>query len=132
MIVSSVPGRIRVRSRRLKSENRAKAIQAEVETFKGVASVYSNPHAGSLTVAFDPENVEAEKLEDRLEALCDPQPNKLERNLEMATRIGMAGTIAATIYQGFYGSKRTHIQLGKAFMGVAAAHLGLTVMKALR
>ena len=130
MIVSTVSGRIRIRSNRLKSQKIANKILREAEVLEGVTDVRTNPAAGSLVVSYDTRAVDTVELEDKLEALCmPPKPvvngtNKtISHYANKATKVGMATTLATSLVYGYLGNKKAHIRFGKAFVVFAGLHM---------
>ena len=130
MIVSTVSGRIRIRSNRLKSKKIASKVLREVEALEGVSDVRINPAAGSLVVNYDTRAVETLELEDRLEALCmPPKPatngtkKTISRYANRATKVGMATTLATSLAYAYLGNKKAHIRFGKAFVVFAGLHI---------
>ena len=130
MIVSTVSGRIRIRSNRLKSKKIASKVLREAEALEGVSDVRINPAAGSLVVNYDTRAVETLELEDRLEALCMPPKPKtngarktISRYANKATKVGMATTLATSLAYAYLGNKKAHIRFGKAFVVFAGLHI---------
>jgi copper chaperone CopZ len=133
VIVSNVAGRIRVRSRRLKSAEFARSVKADLETYRGVTHVQANPRAGSVAVLFDTDAVNAEKLEKRIEQACMPVPGRASRDsgsstrlsttLNRATKIGMMTTLSASLAYAAKGDKKPHIRFGIGFLAFAGLHM---------
>lgn len=130
MIVSTVSGRIRVRSNRLKSKKTAEQIRRQAVQLDGVTEVRINPAAGSLVVGYDTRAVDTVELEDRLEALCLPPAarpksgrGRASRHLNRATKVGMMATLATSLAYGYLGKKKAHIGFGTAFVAFAGMHM---------
>jgi copper chaperone CopZ len=130
MIVSTVAGRIRVRSRRLRSSGIADRVRRQVETMPGVSMVRVNTAAGCLVVGYDPQVVDTEGLEDRLEALCLPpppartgKPSTVSRQINRITKAGMVTTLGTSLVYGYLGRKKPHIGFGAAFLAFAGVHM---------
>jgi copper chaperone CopZ len=130
MIVSTVSGRIRVRSNRLKSERLANNIRRNAEQLVGVSEVRVNPAAGSLVVSYDTRLVDTIDLEDQLEALCLPataakngKSSAISKHVNRATKVGMMTTLATSLAYGYLGNKKAHIRFGTAFVAFAAMHM---------
>lgn len=133
VIVSNVAGRIRVRSRRLKSAAFAQAVKADLESYPGVTHVHANPRAGSVAVLFDTDAVNADKLEDRIEQACIPAAGpsnrdpgssaRLSATLNRATKIGMLTTLSASLAYAAKGDKKPHIRFGIGFLAFAGLHM---------
>jgi cation transport ATPase len=131
MVVSTVAGRIRVRSNRLKSKKVADEVRQRAAKLDGVTQARVNPAAGSLVVTYDPGLVDTIELEDALEALCldtAAAPRKLvsrdvSRHLNRATKLGMMATLGTSLAYGFAGKKKPHIGFGAAFLAFAGMHM---------
>jgi len=131
MIVSTLSGRARIRSRALRSPQTAARVAAEMATIPGVLDVRPNPGAGCLVVTFAPDRLDIELLEERSEGLCrgpDRAPRKnssggLSRQINRATKYGMLATLTTSLAYGYLGRKKAHIGFGAAFLVFAGAHL---------
>jgi copper chaperone CopZ len=130
VLVNAVPGRLRVRSHTLRHRKFADRIETEVRATPGVHDVRLNRAASSIVVNYDPNQVEMEALEDRLETLCMErqasvarQRKNLDRQLNLASKIGMGAALAGTITTAYFGSKKTHEKLGWGFLAFTAYHL---------
>ncbi len=130
VLANAVPGRLRVRSHTLRHRRFAEKIEAEVRATPGVNDVRLNRAASSLVVLYDPDQVGMEALEERLEALCMERQKRvarqrkgLERQVNLASKVGMGATLAGVVGTAYLGRKKTHEQLGWAFLGLAAYHI---------
>ena len=142
MIVSTVNGRIRVRSPRLKSRPFAAEVRPAAAAMTGVDSVRVNRAAGSLVATFDPDSANPLALERALERLCLSPGTALQgaagsapvvarrraggnlsRQLNRATKVGMITTLGTSLAYGFAGRKKPHIRFGAAFLVLAGAHM---------
>lgn len=130
VLVNAVTGRLRVRSQVLRNRRLAEPIETEVRSIAGVSEVRLNPAAASLVVLYDPEQVEMETLEERLERLCSDHEARaqkrrrdLSRQINLAGKVGMVTTLAGTIGYAYLGSKKTHERMGWAFLTFAAYHI---------
>ncbi|MDR1909796.1 MAG: ATPase P [Spirochaetaceae bacterium] len=63
MIVSFVPGRVRLRLALLKNESLAAGVLAEVKAIPGVTGAEVKPLTGSLLIEYDPALLGIEELE---------------------------------------------------------------------
>ncbi len=130
VIVSTIAGRIRVRSKRLKFHRVASNAQQEIASLNGVTGVRVNPEAGSLVVHYDTETVDTEELEDQIEGICEPPPRNAAGNgngttngLNRITKVGMMSTLTASVTYGVLGKKRPHIAYGATFLVFAGLHM---------
>lgn len=130
MIASTVAGRIRIRSGRLKSRKIADEVRTRAAELDGVNSARVNAGAGSLVVTYDTGAVRGERLEEKLEQLCltvgrgtRTTGRDLDAQLNRVTKIGMMATLGTSLAYGYAGRKRPHIAFGLAFLGFAGLHL---------
>lgn len=128
MIVSTLYGRIRIRSKFLKSARACSTAKRCIEEYPGVIEVRANRGAGSLVVRFDEQAVDVGELEERIESICmsasnGQQNGTLSRRINRVTKVGMISTLAASVACGFAGKKKPHIGFGVAFLGFAGAHI---------
>lgn len=130
MIASTVPGRIRIRSGRLKSRRIATAVREAATALDGVNSARVNTAAGSLVVTYDAAVNDGEALEKKLEAACltagreaVPVRRDLEAQLNRVTKVGMITTLGTSLAYGYAGKKKPHIAFGSAFLVFAGLHM---------
>lgn len=130
MIISTVTGRVRIRAKALRSGRIADRVAAQIAGVPGVVEVRPNPGAGCVVVTYEPQALDAETLEDQLEALCraaerSPRSTSqgLSRQINRATKYGMLATLTASLAYGYLGRKKAHIGFGAAFLVFAGAHL---------
>ncbi|HRP98131.1 MAG TPA: hypothetical protein PL143_17985, partial [Rhodocyclaceae bacterium] len=67
-IVSSLPGRLRLRDAGLRRSARLGRLCAVVSGYQGVVGIEHNRHAGSVTVFYDAAQVTRRQIEARIEA----------------------------------------------------------------
>ncbi|WP_405229156.1 heavy-metal-associated domain-containing protein [Lentisalinibacter sediminis] len=130
MIASTVPGRIRIRSGRLKSRKIATAVREAATALDGVNSARVNTAAGSLVVTYDAAENDGEALEKKLEDVCltagrDALPVRrdLQAQLNRVTKVGMIATLGTSLAYGYAGKKKPHIAFGSAFLVFAGLHM---------
>ncbi|MBS3799450.1 MAG: hypothetical protein KGY40_00505 [Thioalkalivibrio sp.] len=130
MIVSSVNGRVRVRAQVLRSAGTAAAMVSQLSAVPGVIDARPNAGAGCIAVTFDPDVLEIEVLEKRIESLCRSaerarrNPGRgITRHLNRATKYGMVASLATSLAYGYVGRKKPHIRFGTAFLVFAGAHM---------
>jgi len=130
MIVSTVAGRVRVRSNFLKARDFAQDVQRKAGQLPGVSEVRVNSAAGSLVVSYDTREADPETLENELETLCFRRPpaarsgnGNLARQFNRATKIGMVTSLGTAVALGYMGKKKAHISFGTAFLALAGLHV---------
>lgn len=131
-VVSTVSGRLRVRSRRLKSPAFARELAAKLGLQPGVLEVHPNPAASSLAVLFDADEVDLEQLEDEIESLCDARTAptgrakggaRLSPSVNRIAKIGMVSSLGTSMAFAALGRKKPHIAFGTAFLAFAGVHM---------
>lgn len=145
-IVSSTPGRIRVRHASLQSNAVRSALCGALEKMEGVTRTTANPKAGSVVVYYDPQRTAA-AMEADLAKHCDTAwssapaqgnsatatppaapaaqlhaPSTRVRVNRVAKR-GMLLGLGASLALAALGNKRWHAATGLVFVGCLAAHL---------
>lgn len=132
-IVSSLPGRIRIRDKLLLNPARSKQLEATLLRMDGVTAVVSNPGAGSMVIQFDAERTDTPVLEAAVEAAVDsalaaPLP-KGKRSAKMRinryAKAGMIGSLATSIALAASGQKRWHAVTGGIFVACLGVHLSV-------
>lgn len=129
-LVNVVPGRIRVRANALRDPEVAQRVEAEVAGTPGVDDARVNRGAASLVVLYDPERVDVDALERRIEVLCrnprrkpTPRRSQLGRTLNLANKAAMTTTLAGSVAYAVIGKKKPHARLGAAFVALVGLHL---------
>jgi cation transport ATPase len=130
VLVNAVNGRLRVRAPILRTRRIGESIESEVQAIPGVTEVRLNPAASSLVVHYDPSATELEALEERIEQLCtqvqirvQKRRRDLSRNLNLASKVGMVGTLAGTVGFAYLGSKKNHERMAWGFASFVAFHI---------
>lgn len=131
-IVSSLPGRIRVRHPALREPARLAQLEAAAVRWRGVQSAKADPRAGSLLLHYDAARLERRGLEARLEAAARRlvpaagrhAPSTRVRINRLAKR-GMLAGLGASLLFAAAGAKRLHIVTGGFFLAGLAAHLAV-------
>ena len=146
-IVSSTPGRIRVRHASLHAGSARSALCSALEKMEGVTRTTANPKAGSIVVYYDPRRSTPANLEAAIASHCNAawtsapaQENGATRTLPStpapqlhapSTRVrvnrlakrGMLLGLGASLALAALGNKRWHAATGLVFVGCLAAHL---------
>ncbi|WP_333874958.1 HMA2 domain-containing protein [Methylobacter sp.] len=130
-IVSSLPGRIRIRDRVLRNQRRLNQLEAELIQIEGITSLQSNPGAGSIILYFDAAQSDAEMMEAAVDAAVDnalatPLP-AVDRSVKMRVnryaKAGMLGSLATSLALAATGQKRLHAVTGGIFVACLGVHL---------
>ncbi|MDV7212067.1 HMA2 domain-containing protein [Azotobacter beijerinckii] len=132
-IVSALPGRIRIRDRALRDRARLARIEEALAGFEGIDSLQPNPRAGSLVLHFDAARVEIEALEAAVDAAIDaelarphaPRRRSLKMQVNRGAKLGMLGSLAASLALAAAGKKSWHAVTGGLFVACLGVHLAV-------
>lgn len=130
-IVAAIPGRIRIRDGGLRQPDRLQRLHGVLAELTGVTSVRTNPTNGSIIVHYDAAQVAPERMEKRLEHAVDAelaQPRDkaaIARRLRInrTAKIGMLGSLGASLALAAVGKKRWHAATGMVFVACLGVHL---------
>ncbi|EIC30070.1 hypothetical protein Metal_2334 [Methylomicrobium album BG8] len=130
-IVSSLPGRIRVRDNRLRHQARLDILEVELGKIAGITELQANARAGSVVVNFDPGQVDMAFLESQVDAVVDKALDaplaKSKRPMKMRVnryaKVGMLGSLATSLALAATGQKRGHAVAGGLFVACLGVHL---------
>lgn len=131
-IASSSPGRIRIKDPALRGRDCLSRVHKELAPLEGVRELRPNLVAGSIVVFFDHGEVGPANLEQRIQQALDAAlaaPRKARRSIHnrvnRAAKIGMLGSLGASLALAATGNKRWHAVTGGVFVACLGVHLGL-------
>lgn len=141
-IVSSLPGRIRLRDPALRRAAPLERLRAVLAAIDGVLSVQSNALAGSLVLRYDVARVAQAAIESQVEAAANPanpaslvlaasprpRPDhtySVKRRINRYAKYGMLGSLAVSLAFATAGKKRWHVASGGLFLVCLGAHVVL-------
>jgi hypothetical protein len=132
-IASSTPGRIRIRDLALRNPSRMEAVERTLGALDGVNAVECKPAAASVIVHFDSLKVDLAAFEHRIDVIVDaalaapgkPGRHRIRRQVNRAAKIGMLGSLGASLVLAATGNKRWHAVSGGVFVACLGLHLGL-------
>jgi hypothetical protein len=130
-IVSSLPGRIRIRDKRLRNPARLDRLESELLKIEAISELYPNAGAGSVVVHFDPAEIDTAAFELKIEAAVDAALeaplSKPKRSMKMRVnryaKAGMLGSLATSLALAATGQKRWHAVSGGLFVACLGVHL---------
>lgn len=110
VLVSNVPGRIRVRGARLRVPHGLAGIQRRLQVLPGVVSVQTNARVGSLLMRYDPIRLPPEAAMSRLSDMLDSilpaslgEQARVEGDMaEKAPDEGRTESLTATEWKGWW------------------------------
>lgn len=133
-IVSSAPGRIRVRDKNLRDQTKLNTLKKELSTIAAITELHDNVRTGSMLVRFDPNLVETAILEVNIESAADQAIGKPSTPLSLLTKksvnrynkLAMLATLGASL--AFTAShrkrwRRWHALTGNLFIANLGVHL---------
>ncbi|HAY10275.1 MAG TPA: hypothetical protein DCY18_10130, partial [Thauera sp.] len=119
-IASSSPGRLRIRDLALRDRDRIAQFEAQLHQIDGIREIEANASAGSVVIRYDGDRIEAVELERRVDALVDavlaaprsPGRRSLRRHANRIAKVGMLGSLGASLALAATGNKRWHALSG--------------------
>jgi len=132
-IVSSLPGRIRVRDKRLRDQKRLSELKNELSKIAAITALQDDVRTGSIVVNFDPSAIEIAALETLLDYAVDQVvverlilPPITKKQLNRYNKIAMMGSLAAFLALTVARRKRWkrwHALTGYMFVASVAVHM---------
>jgi len=132
-IVSSLPGRIRVRDKRLRDQKRLSELKNELSKIAAITALQDDVRNGSIVVNFDPSAIEIAALETLLDYAVDQVvverlilPPITKKQLNRYNKIAMMGSLAAFLALTVARRKRWkrwHALTGYMFVASVAVHM---------
>ncbi|MBK1687591.1 HMA2 domain-containing protein [Rubrivivax gelatinosus] len=142
-IVSSVPGRLRLRDARLRRDALRDAVLARLDSLPALRTLRANAAAGSVVVEYDGTRVdEAAMCREVLDAVAPwlpareaapspapaaarPRRPGRRRQLARATNVGMLASLGSSLALAAAGAKAAHVATGSVFLGLLGVHLAM-------
>lgn len=132
-IVSSLPGRIRVRDSALRNQARIELIEANLIRIEDILAIDSNIKAGSIVLHFDGAKTDSTALEAKIEQAVDQalsaplpssrRPRSVKMQVNRYAKIGMLGSLTTSLALAATGQKRWHAVTGGIFVTCLGVHL---------
>lgn len=136
-IVSSLPGRLRLRDARLRREALREAVLARLDTLPALRRLRANAAAGSVVVEYDGTRIgEAAMCREVIEAVAPwlaaavppaaaPKPRRASRRRQFAraNNLGMLASLGGSLAFAAAGAKAAHVATGTVFLGLLGLHL---------
>ena len=104
-IVSSLPGRIRVRDKNLRNQAKLNELKNELSKIAAITELQDNVRTGSILVRFAPGAIELSVLEANIESAADkvigkpptPQPLLTKKNLNRYNKFAMLASLGSSL-----------------------------------
>lgn len=132
-IVSSLPGRIRVRDKRLRDPERMAELKQSLNNIAAITALSDDVRTGSVVVNFDPAAIDIADLEALLDSAVDgalndrlPLRTISKKQFNRYNKIAMTGTLAASLALTLARQKhwrRWHALTGYWFVASVAVHM---------
>lgn len=132
-IVSSLPGRIRVRDKRLRDQARLNELKKGLSKIAAITELQGDARTGSVVVNFDPSAIEIAALETKIDSAVDKvlaepltPPLLTKKRINRYSKIGMVGSLAASLALAAARRKRWrhwHALTGYLFVANLGVHL---------
>lgn len=134
-IVSSIPGRIRVRDKNLRSHDRLDLLKKELSNIAAITELQENVRTGSLLIRFDREAIELAAIKSSIDSAVDtvigmlPKPHTplSKKNFNRINKLIMISSFGVSIgalaiptlsYRRFW-----HQSTGWLFVAALGGHL---------
>ncbi|HRD35152.1 MAG TPA: hypothetical protein PLR02_12960 [Rhodocyclaceae bacterium] len=132
-VVSTLPGRVRVRDKALRNPALCARVEAQLRQIEGLAVMQPNPSVGSIVLHFAAGDIDPLELERKIDAIIDaaiatPRPSgarPLRLQVNRVAKLGMLGSLTASLALAASGQKRWHAVTGAAFVACLGVHLGV-------
>lgn len=138
-IVSSLPGRLRLRDARLRRDALREAVLARLDALPALRTLRANAAAGSVVVEYDGTRVdEAAMCREVMDAVAPwlaaavppaaaPKPRRASRRrkLARANNLGMLASLGGSLALAAAGAKSAHVATGTVFLGLLGVHLAM-------
>jgi hypothetical protein len=133
-IVSSIPGRIRLRDRQLRNQTQMARLIAKLKPLTGIKHLQSDHRTGSVLVFFESTVIENGVLEKAIDAALDEILGKvsakkslqLKKHLNRYNKLAMLTTLGASLAIARIRPKqwkRWHVLTAYGFLANLALHL---------
>lgn len=134
-IVSSMPGRIRVRDKRLRDQSRLNELKKALLKIPAITELHGDARTGSIVVNFEPSAIEIATLETKIDSAVDKvlaepltPPLLTKKRVNRYNKIVMMGSLAASLAFAVARRKRwrrLHALTGYLFVANLGVHLYL-------
>jgi len=132
-IVSSLPGRIRVRDKGLRDQAKLNELKNVLSQLSGVTSLHDNRRTGSLLLYFDRKAIELSVMEEKIESIIEkilgkaqkPQRLLSKKNVNRYNKIIMLGSLGTSLIALKLARRRPRIRWHKLTGYVFVANLGV-------
>lgn len=138
-IVSSIPGRLRLRHPLLRQHERSDDLSTRLRGLEAVVSVEANPITGSLLVIYDAARCARAAMERQITGLGEsrgetgpadrgnespaPSSRAAARQLNRLAKLGMMASLPVSLAFAAAGGKKLHALTGGVFSVLLLAHL---------
>ncbi|GHT87470.1 hypothetical protein AGMMS49960_10110 [Betaproteobacteria bacterium] len=135
-VVSSIPGRLRVRAPNLRTPETLARLAATLLALDASCHIETNPRCGSLLLRYDATRLDPQDAKSAVEAatlaLLEPpiRPPKLRHHytrtslkLNRYAKYGMLASLGASLIYAATGATRAHALTGAVFVALMGTHM---------
>ena len=134
-IVSSIPGRIRVRDKNLRHPDRLNQLKKELSNIPAITELQENVRSGSLLIHFDRNAIDLAEIESSIDAATDkvigtlkkPHTPLSKKNLNRYNKLIMLSSLGISIVALAFPHRGTrrfwHQSTGWIFLANLGVHL---------
>jgi len=131
-IVSSMPGRIRLRDKKLRDQEKLNELTKELSKIAVITSLQGNVRTGSLLLRFDRNAIVFSTIEANIDSTVDqiigkapkPQPLLSKKNLNRYNKMAMLGSLGASLITLSMTNRKRRVRWHKLTGYLFIAHLG--------
>ena len=132
-IVSAVPGRIRVRDKSLRDQERLKELKKELAKIAVITELQDNVRTGSVLVRFKRAAVELSVIEASIDAAVDkvigksskPQRLLSKKNINRYNKLVMLASLGVSLFALTMAGRKRRIRWHKLTGYIFVANLGV-------
>ena len=132
-IVSSVPGRIRVRDKALRDQTKLDQLKKELSKIDAITALQDNVRTGSVLLRFDRKAIELSVIEVNIDSIVDKVIGKAskqqrmlsKKNINRYNKIIMLGSLGASLIALRMARRKPRIRWHRLTGYIFVANLGV-------
>lgn len=132
-IVSSIPGRIRVRDKALRDQTKLDQLKKELSKIAAITALQDNVRTGSVLLRFDRNGVELSAIEADIDAVVNKVVGKplrrqsllSKKNINRYNKIIMLGSLGASLIALRIARRKSRIRWHRLTGYIFVANLGV-------
>ncbi|WP_045217050.1 HMA2 domain-containing protein [Desulfonatronovibrio magnus] len=137
MLVSAIPGRLRVRHDALQFNQSANAVQSTLSELEGIQNLSLNTRTCSALIEYDPRVIDQAVISSKLAEFLPDQkrsekPRTASWNKGRVSKRGMLACLGAALIMAVLDEEDAHIMFGIGFLGFLGLHLNVHSKRVLK